>query len=58
MIPLMWHGDDVTERGTSDAMMFVFGVWIVLVLLAALLVRPTREEDEGPTGGEKEQDVL
>lgn len=58
MLPLIWprEGDDVPV--TSAAMIYVFGVWMVLVVAALLLARSLdpsttdlRGEDEPPQEG-------
>ncbi|MEY1555897.1 DUF6611 family protein [Yoonia sp. R2331] len=40
LLPLLWPGQDAT----GDALQYVFGVWIVLIVLAALLSRRLRPD--------------
>ena len=58
MIPLFWLQDTETTRGTADAMTFVFAVWFVLVVIAALLGKPTQESENGPDKEKKDGDVI
>ena len=48
LLPLLWQVDPAA-RTTGDVVLFVFGVWVLLIGLAAvmaLMLRP--DEDAGP----------
>ena len=50
-LPLLWKGSP--EGGsTVGAMLFVFGLWVVLILLSAVIARHLRaDETEPPAAG-------
>ena len=50
-LPLLWRGEG-GEVSTSRAMLYLFGVWALLIIAAGLLSRrlgEPRERDEGDT---------
>lgn len=40
-LPVLWRGDTADDQGvlTSNASIYLFGVWFVLIILAAILAR-------------------
>ena len=47
-MPLMWSGGDPEQRLTSTGFVYLFGLWFVLIVLAAVLalvLRPTDADD-------------
>ena len=52
LLPLLWTGQDDTPTHTTRVMFFVFGVWIVLAVVSALISRGlTAEAKEPPSTG-------
>ncbi|SEW20134.1 hypothetical protein SAMN04488515_1562 [Cognatiyoonia koreensis] len=45
-VPLMWNTGDGTSTSNADAMLYVFGVWIVLIVVCALITRGLKPETE------------
>ena len=45
MVPLLWPRGAVSM---SSAMMFVFGIWVFLVAISAVLSRRVHQEADGP----------
>ncbi len=45
-IPLLWRSD--TAEGTSNAtsLLYVFGVWVLLIILSALIIRKLQVDTE------------
>jgi len=64
MVPLLWpvggppeslpSGDAAPGMGTADALRYIFGVWLLLILAAAALWRRTRDM---PAAGKPTADV-
>lgn len=38
-IPMMWTKSDTTPTSNADAMLYLFGVWIVLIIISAMITR-------------------
>jgi len=38
-IPLLWHGTPENPASTTDVMLYLFGVWVLLVVLSAIVSR-------------------
>lgn len=51
LIPLLWDEGD-PEKGKSTAMLYIFGVWVLLILLTALIARLVRPSDDNPSKDE------
>ena len=54
MLPLLWTADPEAGATTSGAVIYVFGIWIGLICLTALVsarVRPDAETPEEEGGG-------
>ncbi len=50
-LPLVWQGGPGPKL-TSSVLIFVFGVWLALIVLALVLARPTMPGDaEGKESG-------
>ncbi len=49
-IPLLWQQGDAGGQGTqnSAAVVYIFVVWIILIVLAALISRAVRSDREQP----------
>ena len=47
-IPLMWSQSDAAPFSNADALIYVFGAWIVLILLSALISYALRVRPEDP----------
>ena len=57
MVPLMWQvgpSGEAEAAGTSmsSALLYVFGIWVFLVVIAAVLWRRTREPEEDSSEAE------
>jgi uncharacterized membrane protein len=59
VLPLMWPRSSPEQSLTSSGIIYIFGLWIVLVVMAFLLSRvlrlsdPSRDEEaRTPRGGE------
>ncbi len=51
-IPLLWGGEASQGALTSDVMIYVFGIWVALAVLAAVVSRDLgREGDPGTDPG-------
>ncbi|PUB18890.1 hypothetical protein [Yoonia sediminilitoris] len=50
-LPLLWSGDETVPE--SQTLIYVFGVWVGLVVIAATLSHFLREDDDESTLGEK-----
>lgn len=46
LIPLLWRRDAGAAASTTAAMLYVFGIWLVLVLLAALISHFLPDDDQ------------
>lgn len=44
-LPLMWSGGDAQQRLTSTGFVYLFGLWCVLIVLAAVLALVLRPAD-------------
>lgn len=44
LIPLAWQNEDVGERVGSWGVLYVFGVWVLLIVLAAALSSRLRSD--------------
>lgn len=45
-IPLMWTHEDGTATSNAQAMLYIFGVWIVLIVMSALITRALRPDTD------------
>lgn len=45
LIPLLWPRDTSDSPGSGVAMIYVFGVWVLLIVLTAAITRFLRQED-------------
>lgn len=54
-IPLAWGGEGGTEIGTNG-LIYVFSVWVVLILLAAILARLVTETDKWADDDQRDQE--
>ena len=58
-LPLLWTGERAQPMSTTNAMIYFFGLWLALVIGAALLSRYLRakaegdeaDQADGPVGG-------
>lgn len=51
-VPLLWRSGEDTSTSTSMAIIYLFGVWLGMVLLGAILARLLKKAgDAGPEGG-------
>lgn len=53
-LPILWQPDGSTARQTADGVVYVFVVWALLIVLAAILARllgPALDEEEPPHSG-------
>lgn len=53
LLPLLWAGDPETPAPTRGGMIYIFGVWLLLIAAAGWLSRrldtsAAEEPDEGP----------
>ncbi|SFS04813.1 hypothetical protein [Yoonia litorea] len=52
-IPLAWSGSSTTQDGGTSGLLFIFGVWVFLIAVTALLASriksDTPSDDEGET---------
>lgn len=55
VIPLLWQGPE-GDPGTATVMFYIFGLWVVLVGLSALVSRHLRAS-EPETGGPEREDM-
>jgi cell division protein FtsW (lipid II flippase) len=55
ILPLLWQGPD-EDPGTAMVMFYIFGLWVALAGLAALLSRYLRAS-EPETGGPDREDT-
>ena len=46
LVPLLWRQGDAGGVATTRAMLFVFGVWVVLVAVSALISARLRDSAE------------
>ncbi|MFP4328125.1 MAG: hypothetical protein ACLFQL_08955 [Paracoccaceae bacterium] len=52
-VPLLWPDEDGGAIRTSRAMIYIFGVWTLLIVATALLSRRLgRDGDDGGSGAE------
>lgn len=54
MVPLLWRDDDTGGVTMSDAIIYIFGVWLVLVLVTAILARLASPDGGTETGTGRE----
>lgn len=45
LIPLLWPESGPDRQLTSSALIYLFGVWVLLILLSALVARFVRVDD-------------
>ncbi|KPP87907.1 MAG: hypothetical protein HLUCCA08_15830 [Rhodobacteraceae bacterium HLUCCA08] len=57
LLPLIWPRQGGADGLTSTGLMYLFGLWIVLIVLAAALSRVLRD-DETRTNGDADKDRL
>lgn len=50
-IPLLWRADERSEPSNATALLYVFGLWVILIICSALIARRIRPGDE-PTDAE------
>jgi hypothetical protein len=50
-VPLVWKGAEAGAR-TVNAMIYVFGLWVLLVVVSALISRHLRHDDDERDGEE------
>ncbi|MGR3637060.1 MAG: hypothetical protein ACU0BK_14200 [Shimia sp.] len=50
-VPLLWRTDGAEQISTSDAVVYVFLVWLGLVLMSAFLARALRDGGDADGGG-------
>jgi len=50
-IPLLWGPEDDTVTSNADALLYVFGVWVLLIGLSALIVGKLQDDDATSTAG-------
>ena len=54
LLPLGWQNGDAGERVGSSGVLYVFGVWVLLIVLTAVLSSRMRSDasisDPGPSG--------
>ncbi len=43
-IPLAWSSDEVGDKVGASGVLYIFGVWVVLIILTAILSSRLREE--------------
>lgn len=48
-IPLLWRSDDEAITFNADALLYVFGVWVLLIGLSALIVSRLQDDDAAST---------
>lgn len=53
VFPLLRDPATTPERETAGAVLYMFGVWIGLILLAAILSRPLREPSDGADAADR-----
>ena len=44
IMPLAWQSDAAGETDNASALLYIFGVWVVLIVLTAVLSRLLRSE--------------
>ncbi len=44
-IPLLWGDDDGAGVSNAHALIYVFGVWVVLIGLSALIINRLQDDD-------------
>jgi hypothetical protein len=47
-IPLLWQSDSTENTSNADALIYVFGVWVLLIGLSALIIQKM-DTDEVPS---------
>ena len=47
-VPLLWQSGPDSDVSTSTAIIYLFGVWLGLVLLGAVLARLLKKADSKP----------
>lgn len=45
-VPLLWQGGE-TATSTTGAMFYLFGVWVLLVVLSGVISRHLRQGEDG-----------
>ncbi|MEO3415823.1 DUF6611 family protein [Roseovarius sp. CAU 1744] len=55
-LPLLWISDTGTPTPTTYAMIYFFGLWVALVVAAALLTRHLRDDAATPQDGDRSGD--
>lgn len=46
-IPVMWTQGGETSTTNADAMLFIFGGWMLLIVLCGVITRAMRTDDDG-----------
>lgn len=44
-IPLLWGADETSAISNADALIYVFGVWVVLIGLSAFIINRLQGDD-------------
>lgn len=47
-IPLLWGAGEEAAKSNAAALLYVFGVWVMLIALTALIVPRLRDESATP----------
>lgn len=45
-IPVLWAENESAPTSNADAMLYIFGAWVALIVLSALITRALRETPE------------
>ena len=45
-IPLLWRSGSADGTSNAAALLYVFGVWVLLIVLAAIIIRALQVNDE------------
>lgn len=46
LIPLLWNRNEGAATVNGDAMLYLFGVWVLLIILSALISRAMRPDTD------------
>ncbi|MEO0930056.1 MAG: hypothetical protein AAFY14_05320 [Pseudomonadota bacterium] len=44
-IPLLWGAEDEAGPSNADALLYVFGVWVLLIGLSAIIIGRLQDDD-------------
>lgn len=50
-VPLLWPADDRSETSNASALLYVFGLWVMLIICSALIAHSIKPGDV-PTDAE------